>query len=196
MKRLLALILALAMVIAFVSCDDDTPEPEEIAPPSPSAVESAPAEAEPEAEPEEEEAPVLFESDAIVNDFLIAYNALSGTPAVNIEKGNIRTKAICSNDGVYMVVIHAPEFLSVSIEGVVDEQLTDAFGAALRAVCAEFTDEEISAAIDEITNNRYEVDSNGTHPQTVYAVHGVQMQYIKSLYDDGKGRFSFISPLG
>ena len=193
MKQLLSLILACALVFALASCGSQPEtEPQEIAPSSSSAVEDAPTET---------EAPVLFDSDSVVNDFLIAYNEISDFPAVEIQQGNIRTKAIVDASGLYMVVTHAkgigaPDHISVEISGIYDEKLTGAFSSALCAVCEDFADDEILSAIDEIANHLYDIDYSSTGIENVYEVHGVQMMYIKDMHNDEAGRFELWAEIG
>ena len=58
-----------------------------------------------------------FETDLIVNNFFVAYNAIaeSQIDVTEIENGNIKTKALVNIDDFSMEVINAADFLSVSI---------------------------------------------------------------------------------
>lgn len=67
---------------------------------------------------EEEVSAQYFESDEKVEAFFVDYNEIAEIKidAEAITEGNIRTKAIVSTDDLYMTVINATDFLTVSID--------------------------------------------------------------------------------
>lgn len=118
-----------------------------------------------------------FETDVIVNNFFVAYNAIAESPidATEIEKGNIRTKALVYIDDFSMEVINATDILSVSI-GVdpenEDTKLFSIFSSCIKAMYPNVTDDEISTAWNTIHETGYMVED--------YDFNGIKITYIPS----------------
>ena len=121
MKKLIALVLALICVFGLAGCgttDNEVSSKDETS----NTVNVSEVQSE-EAETQEQETQSTgvvmeyFETDLIVNNFFVAYNAIAESPidVTEIEKGNIKTKALVYIDDFSMEVINAADFLSVSI---------------------------------------------------------------------------------
>ena len=130
MKRLIALVLALVCVVGLASCgtaDNDVSSKDET-----SNTTSASEEAETQGQETQSTEVVMeyFETDLIVNNFFVAYNAIAENPidVTEIEKGNIKTKALVYIDDFSMEVINAADSLSVSIS-VADDEISTAWNS-------------------------------------------------------------------
>ena len=127
----------------------------------------------------EETEPVMeyFETDLIVNNFFVAYNAIAERPidAIEIGKGNIRSKALVSIDDFNMEVINATNYLSVSISvdpENEDTKLLSIFSSCIKAMYPNFTDDEISTVWNAIHATGYYVEN--------YDFNGIKITYIPS----------------
>lgn len=118
-----------------------------------------------------------FETDVIVNNFFVAYNAIAESPidVTEIEKGNIKTKAIVYIDDFSMEVINATDFLSVSISvdpENEDTKLLSIFSTCIKAMYPNVTDDEISTAWNAIHETGYLVED--------YDFNGIKITYVPS----------------
>ena len=144
MKQICA-VLALALLLT--GCGAAAPAPEPTHAPEP-------------VKPKE----VLFGSDEVVNGFLIAYNSAAEipVPAEEVERGNIKTKALVYMDDLSFEIIHAPEFLSVSFGADPENeetQLRAIFRDVIAAVRPEISEEDVGAAWEEIHETGYMVEN-------------------------------------
>ena len=164
MKRLIALVLALVCVVGLASCgtaDNDVSSKDET-----SNTTSASEEAETQGHETQSTEVVMeyFETDLIVNNFFVAYNAIAENPidVTEIEKGNIKTKALVYIDDFSMEVINAADFLSVSISVAPeneDTQLLSIFSSCIKAMYPNVADDEISTAWNAIHETGYMVEN-------------------------------------
>lgn len=118
-----------------------------------------------------------FETDVIVNNFFVAYNAIAESPidVTEIEKGNIKTKALVYIDDFSMEVINATDFLSVSISvdpENEDTKLLSIFSSCIKAMYPNVTDDEISTAWNAIHETGYMVED--------YDFNGIKITYVPS----------------
>ena len=118
-----------------------------------------------------------FETDMIVNNFFVAYNTIAESPidVTEIEKGNIKTKALVYIDDFSMEVINAADFLSVSISvdpENEDTKLLSIFSSCIKAMYPNVTDDEISTAWDAIHETGYMVED--------YDFNGIKITYVPS----------------
>ena len=118
-----------------------------------------------------------FETDLIVNSFFVAYNAIAESPidATEIEKGNIKTKALVYIDDFSMEVINAADFLSVSISVAPeneDTKLLSIFSSCIKAMYPNVADDEISTAWNAIHETGYMVED--------YDFNGIKITYVPS----------------
>ena len=177
MKKLIALALALVCVVGLASCgtaDNDVSSKEETA-----NTTSASEEAETQGQETQSTEVVMeyFGTDLIVNNFFVAYNAIAESPidATEIEKGNIKTKALVYIDDFSMEVINAADFLSVSISVDPENEntkLLSIFSSCIKAMYPNVADDEISAAWNAIHETGYMVED--------YDFNGIQITYVPS----------------
>ena len=118
-----------------------------------------------------------FETDVIVNNFFVAYNAVSESliDVTEIEKGNIKTKALVYIDDFSMEVINGAGFLSVSISVEPeneDTKLLSIFSSCIKAMCPNVTDDEISTAWNTIHETGFMVED--------YDFNGIKITYVPS----------------
>ena len=90
-----------------------------------------------------------------MDKFFTDYNAIAEVPipADEIEKGNIRTKALVYIDDLSLEIINAPDSLSISMSSSVENEQTllySVFRDSILAVRAEVTEDEIKSAWDTI----------------------------------------------
>ena len=128
-------------------------------------------------EEETEEVFVYFETDDVVNSFFANYNAIAEKPieASEIEKGNIRTKALVYIDDFSMEVINATDFLSVSISTDLeneDTELLSVFTSCIKAMNTTVSDDEIMNAWNAIHETGYMVED--------YDFNGIEITYVPS----------------
>lgn len=121
--------------------------------------------------------PVFFESDEVVDKFFASYNAIAEVviPAEEIEKGNIRTKALVYIDDLSLEIINASDFLSVSMSSSADNENTilyAIFRDTIKAVKADTADEDIRSAWDAIHKSGFLVED--------YDFNGVSITYVPS----------------
>ena len=148
------MILTLSFCLIFSACNLSTQTSSETAysTEAPSTVESDQQIIEtPESSPE----PLYFESDSIVDKFFSEYNAIAEIkiPAEEIEKGNIRTKALVYIDDLSLEVINANRFLAVSMSSSVENESTTLYALfrdSIKTMEPNTTDEDIQSAWDSI----------------------------------------------
>ena len=164
MKRICA-VLALALLLT--GCGAAAPAPELTPAPEP-------------VKPKE----VLFGSDEVVNGFLIAYNSAAEIPipAEEVERGNIKTKALVYIDDLYFEIIHVEGFSGdnpyISLMfGVAPEnertKLLAVFRDVIAAVRPEITAEDVGAAWEELHESGYGVQD--------YALEDILIDYFPDL---------------
>lgn len=185
-KFCLLLILSLCLILSACGGNSDTPtNAEEPNIPNSAVVEGTPdIEETPEVEDnqQQEEAtpdpePLYFESDEIVDKFFTDYNAIAEVviPAEEIEKGNIRTKALVYIDDLSLEIINASDFLSVSMSSSVENETTTLytiFRDTIKAMNSDTTDEDIQSAWNAIHESGYLVED--------YDFNGVSITYVPS----------------
>lgn len=120
---------------------------------------------------------VYFESDEVVNEFFSNYNSFAEITidAEEIEKGNIRTKALVYIDDFSLEVVNAEDFLSVSMSSAVENESTklySIFRDVVKSVNEHITDEEIQIAWNEIHESGYLVED--------YDFNSILLTYIPS----------------
>ena len=121
--------------------------------------------------------PLYFESDEVVNKFFTDYNAIAeiSISADEIEKGNIRTKALVYIDDLSLEIINTTDFLSVSMSSSVeneDTKLYAIFRDSIKAMIADTTDKDIQSAWNTIHESGYLVED--------YDFNGVSITYVPS----------------
>lgn len=104
-----------------------------------------------------------FATDETVNNFFVKYNDIANEviDASKIEKGNIDTKALVYIDDFNMEVVATRTELYVSIGTSPDNedtQLHDIFTSCIKAMRAEYTDDEIETAWSDIHETGYMVE--------------------------------------
>ena len=181
MKKLIALVLALGCVLGLAGCgttDNEVSSKNETS----NATKAGEVQCE-EAETQEQETQSTevvmeyFETDLIVNNFFVAYNAIAESPidVTEIEKGNIKTKALVYIDDFSMEVINAADFLSVSISVAPeneDTKLLSIFSSCIQAMYPNVADDEISTAWNAIHETGYMVED--------YDFNGIKITYVPS----------------
>lgn len=119
--------------------------------------------------------PIFFESDEVVDKFFTSYNAIAEVviPVEEIEKGNIRTKALVYIDDLSLEIINASDFLSVSMSSSVDNENTKLYAIfrdTIKAVNADTADEDIQSAWNTIHKSGFIVED--------YDFNGVSITYV------------------
>lgn len=185
-KFCLLLILSLCLILSAFGGNSDTPtNAEESNVPNNAVVEETPnIEETPKVEDNQQQEEVIpdpeslyFESDEIVDKFFTDYNAIAEVviPAEEIEKGNIRTKALVYIDDLSLEIINATDFLSVSMSSSVeneDTKLYAIFRDSIKAMSADTADEDIQSAWSTIHESGYLVGD--------YDFNGVSITYVPS----------------
>ena len=154
MKRICAI---LALIVLLAGCGSSAADPAPTATPEPM---------------KQEPKTVYFGSDEVVDAFLTAYNATAEIkiPPEEVEKGNIKTKALVYMEDLSFEIIHAPEFLSVSV-GVDPEneetKLRAVFGDVIAAARPEISGEDADAAWEEMHATGYLVEGFALGDMTI-----------------------------
>lgn len=120
---------------------------------------------------------LYFESDEVVNKFFTNYNTIAevAIPAEEIEKGDIRTKALVYIDDLSLEIINAGDFLSVSMSSSVENEATTLYAIfrdAIKVMNADTADEDIQSAWNVIHESGYLVED--------YDFNGVSITYVPS----------------
>lgn len=184
-KFYLLLILSLCLILSACGGNSDTPtNAEEPNIPNSAVVEGTPnIEETPEVEDRQQEEvvtdpePIYFESDEVVDKFFTDYNAIAEVviPVEEIEKGNIRTKALVYIDDLSLEIINASDFLSVSMSSSVENEATTLYAIfrdTIKAMSADTADEDIQSAWNAIHESGYLVED--------YDFNGVSITYVPS----------------
>lgn len=185
-KFCLLLILSLCLILSACGGNSDTPtNAEEPNVPNNAVVEETPnIEETPKVEDNQQQEEVTpdpeslyFESDEIVDKFFTDYNAIAEVviPAEEIEKGNIRTKALVYIDDLSLEIINASDFLSVSMSSSVENESTTLYAIfrdTIKAMSADTADEDIQSAWNAIHESGYLVED--------YDFNGVSITYVPS----------------
>lgn len=173
MQKKFALVIVISLCLLLTACGGSTNAPSDTTSSNmadsteiPDAAEND-ADIQTEDEPTSESAPLYFESDETVDKFFTDYNAIAEVPipADEIEKGNIRTKALVYIDDLSLEIINAPDSLSISMSSSVENEQTllySVFRDSILAVRAEVTEDEIKSAWDTIHESG-PVDLNEIH---------------------------------
>lgn len=173
MQKKFALVIVISLCLLLTACGGNTIAPSDTTSSNmadsteiPDAAEND-ADIQTEDEPTSESAPLYFESDETVDKFFTDYNAIAEVPipADEIEKGNIRTKALVYIDDLSLEIINAPDSLSISMSSSVENEQTllySVFRDSILAVRAEVTEDEIKSAWDTIHESG-PVDLNEIH---------------------------------
>lgn len=121
--------------------------------------------------------PLYFESDSIVDKFFNDYNSIAEIkiPADEIEKGNIRTKALVYIEDLSLEIINANDFLSISMGSSPENEFTTLYAVfrdSIKAMRADITDLDIQSAWDTIHESGYLVED--------YAFNDISITYVPS----------------
>lgn len=184
MKRYLALVILMCLVLSLVACGNSTEKQQGTTVPFEETSNTENQEIIPETslthdtEPSETE-PVLeyFESDIAINAFFENYNeiATNKIDADLIEKGNIKTKAIVYANNFSLEVINTTDgVLSISIETEPDNEdnvMLAVFSDCIRAM-HPFSNDEIEDAWSAIHETGYMVEG--------YDFNGIIITYVPS----------------
>ncbi|MBE6879177.1 MAG: hypothetical protein E7488_08500 [Ruminococcaceae bacterium] len=180
MKKVIALVLALICVFGLAGCgttDNEVSSKNETT----NTMNVSEVQSEEETQEQEmqntEVVMEYFETDLIVNNFFVAYNAIAESPidVTEIEKGNIKTKALVYIDDFSMEVINAADFLSISISvdpENEDTKLLSIFSSCIKAMYPNVADDEISTAWNAIHETGYMVED--------YDFNGIKITYVPS----------------
>ena len=184
-KFYLLLILSLCLILSACGGNADTPNNgEELNASDNVIVEETPnIEETPNVEDSQQEEvvtdpePIYFESDEVVDKFFTDYNAIAEVviPVEEIEKGNIRTKALVYIDDLSLEIINASDFLSVSMSSSVENEATTLYAIfrdTIKAMSADTADEDIQSAWNTIHESGYLVED--------YDFNGVNITYVPS----------------
>lgn len=175
LKIAIGIIIILAIGAAFGKKDNDrsTTEPaqtevtqEEAAKSETVQMEVTPAEtpqpktSQPENTSPETEMAVLFESDEVVNEFIVRYNGISSSPFIDLEKGNIRTKCFAHTYARYVEILNgADDNFHVTVNADYEHQdvadLRDAFKDVVMTLDPSITAEQ---AYEEFDKKNYRSD--------------------------------------
>ncbi len=120
---------------------------------------------------------LYFETDEAVDKFFADYNTLAeiSIPTDKIEKGNIKTKALVYIDDLNLEVVHANEFLSISMSASVENESTKLYAIfrdAIKTLKSNISDDTILSAWDKIHETGYLVKD--------YDCDGIGITYIPS----------------
>lgn len=184
MKKVLVFMLVICLGLSLIACGTPSAESQESYEPvvETTKLETQEATGEEITEqestiPETESILEYFESDAIVNDFFVSYNAiaLNTIDAALIEKGNIRTKALVYADSFSLEVINTNNgMLSISVETKPEEEYTIMFAVfsdCIKAISA-LSNDEIASAWDTIHETGYMVED--------FDLSGILITYVPS----------------
>lgn len=183
-KFYLLLTLSLCLVLSACGGNTDTPTNMETPTSSDNSIveETQNSEETPKAEDNQQQEevmpePMYFESDEVVDKFFTDYNAIAEVPipVEEIEKGNIKTKALVYIDDLSLEIINAKDFLSVSMSSSVENEETklySVFRDTIKAMMADTADEDIQSAWDAIHESGYLVEN--------YDFNGVSITYVPS----------------
>lgn len=185
-KFYLLLILSLCLILSACGGNSDTPtNAEESNVPNNVVVEETPnIEESPKVEDNQQQEevtsnpkPLYFESDEIVDKFFTDYNAIAEViiPAEEIEKGNIRTKALVYIDDLSLEIINASDFLSISMSSSVENEATTLYAIfrdTIKVMNSDTTDEDVQSAWNAIHESGYLVED--------YDFNGVSITYVPS----------------
>ena len=127
--------------------------------------------------PASDSEPKYFESDEVVDQFFVAYNATAEVtiPAEKIEKGNIQTKALAYIDDLCLEIANAKDFLSVSMSASVENEETKLFAVfrdSIKAMRENLANEDIQSAWEAIHETGYLVED--------YDFNGISITYVPS----------------
>lgn len=184
MKKVLVFMLVICLGLSLIACGTPSAESQESYEPvvETTKLETQEATGEEITEqestiPETESILEYFESDAIVNDFFVSYNAiaLNTIDAALIEKGNISTKALVYADSFSLEVINTNNgMLSISVETKPEEEYTIMFAVfsdCIKAISA-LSNDEIASAWDTIHETGYMVED--------FDLSGILITYVPS----------------
>lgn len=118
---------------------------------------------------------MYFESDEVVDNFFADYNAIAEVviPAEEIEKGNIKTKALVYIDDLRLEVINTKDFLSISMSSSVENEDTTLYAIFRDSIMAMRTDtaeEDIQSVWSAIHVSGYLVEA--------YDFNGISITYV------------------
>lgn len=124
---------------------------------------------------EQESEQLFFKTDEIVNKFFSDYDAVAEItiPVEEIEKGNIRTKALVYIDDLSLEIINAGDFLAVSMSSSVENENTKLYAIfrdTIKAMRDDIVEEDILSAWDAIHASGYLVDN--------YDFDGINITYV------------------
>lgn len=184
MKKVLIFILVICLGLSLTACGTSSEESQESSEPIVETTNSETQESTVDETTEQETTipetePVLeyFESDTIVNDFFVSYNAITSNviDAALIEKGNIRTKALVYADNFSLEVINTNNgTLSISVETKPEEEDTAmiaVFSDCIKAM-STLSDDEIASAWNAIHETGYMVEN--------FDLSGILITYVPS----------------
>lgn len=156
MSRVLVIVAALVAAVSLGACSSNAPQVdqtvEEQQTEQDSTVEETPEESQDPAEP----APLA--DDDVVNEFITAYNAISGSPITEVEDGNIRTKFFAYSYGYYLELLHANDTdkITVTISETNENAsagvagMRDVFCDVVRTIDPSVTADQASTFLDSL----------------------------------------------
>ena len=113
MPRVLAIIAALVAAISLGACSSNASQADQ--PVEEQQVEQDATVKETPEEPQDPVEPAPLADDEVVNEFITAYNAISGSPITEVEDGNIRTKFFAYSYGYYLELLHANDTDKITV---------------------------------------------------------------------------------
>lgn len=127
--------------------------------------------------PEPDLEALYFDGDEVVNKFFSDYNDLAEItiPQNEIEKGNIKTKALVYIDDLSMEIIHADDSLSVSMSSSAENESTKLytlFRDTIKTMDTDISENDIQSTWDEIHKSGNLVEN--------YDFRGVTITYVPS----------------
>lgn len=155
-------IIALLAVVGTFFNDDQNPT---VQPASPTVEQSAPAddniqpEESTEADPDEH----AFAKDPVVDEFVVAYNAIAAHPFTELEAGNIRTKYFGASGGYWFEMLNANDTENILVKinttsetlEADDSAMAIVFHDAVKAIDPSLSDEEIAAHFNSFITLEY-----------------------------------------
>lgn len=159
MKKIYAI---LALLLLLAGCGSSSPAPETKSTPEPE-------------KPKE----ILFDSDEVVNVFLMAYNSTAEItiPIEEVERGNIKTKALVYMDDLHFEIVHVnnpyeedADYLSLSIGADPENEETKlraVFRDVIVASRPEISEEDVASAWEEIRATGYMVEDYAMKDMTI-----------------------------
>ena len=143
----------------------------------------------------EESGEILFEDDEGVNSFIVKYNSISGSPLVDLEKGNTRNKCYGHTYERYAEIVNGADgtiyfTVNADFENPEIADLRDAFKDGVLTLDSSVSEEDAYSAFDKaLEDENYRTDQAiGNVTYTIYQT--VELSKGKSF-----GRFDLSCPM-